>query len=213
MREEPAEAAVRQERAVRADRWEARCPGAEHGLRQGQSADGQRAEPAHRVGPPVLREAADRLRRQQAVSGDDHVQPDEQPDQLGRAERGLRGDRPQGGLDPRLPSSGQPQLGLGANDVAFFQPLYDQITANLCIDKARVFAAGESSGGDFSSILGCEHADKLRAVARAPRRTYPSTRSTPSTRKCTGQVTACRHPRKARLGGRDGQRPEDARLL
>jgi poly(3-hydroxybutyrate) depolymerase len=80
--------------------------------------------------------------------------------------------------------------GWGANDVSFFQPFYDQITGNLCIDKARVFAAGESSGGDFSSILGCEHADKLRAVGPCATKNVQQYPLNADTRKCTGQVTA-----------------------
>ncbi|WP_193790804.1 alpha/beta hydrolase family esterase [Sorangium cellulosum] len=80
--------------------------------------------------------------------------------------------------------------GWGANDVSFFQPFYDQITGNLCIDKARVFAAGESSGGDFSSILGCEHADKLRAIGPCATKNVQQYPLNASTRKCTGQVTA-----------------------
>ncbi|WP_437283514.1 hypothetical protein WME90_23940 [Sorangium sp. So ce375] len=80
--------------------------------------------------------------------------------------------------------------GWGAGDVSFFQPFYDQITDNLCIDKARVFAAGESSGGDFSSILGCEHADKLRAVGPCATKNVSQYPLNAGTRKCTGQVTA-----------------------
>jgi len=80
--------------------------------------------------------------------------------------------------------------GWGAGDVAFFVPLYDQITANFCVDKARVFAAGESSGGDFSSILGCEHADKLRAIAPCATKDVGGYPLNAATRKCTGQVTA-----------------------
>jgi len=80
--------------------------------------------------------------------------------------------------------------GWGSGDVAFFQPLYDTVTASFCVDKARVFAAGESSGGDFSSILGCEHADKIRGVgpcATKPVNGYPLNAGT---RDCTGQVTS-----------------------
>ena len=55
--------------------------------------------------------------------------------------------------------------GWGSSDVSFFMPPYTQITGAYCVDKAHVFAAGESSGEDFVSILGCEHADVLRAVA------------------------------------------------
>jgi polyhydroxybutyrate depolymerase len=81
--------------------------------------------------------------------------------------------------------------GWGANDVAFFQPFYDQITASYCIDKARIFASGESSGGDFASILGCEFGDKIRATA--PCSTKPVNGyalDVPTTRKCKGEVTA-----------------------
>jgi len=80
--------------------------------------------------------------------------------------------------------------GWGAGDVSFFMPLYDQITTNFCVDKARVFAAGESSGGDFSSILGCEHADKLRAIAPCATKDVGGYPLNATTRKCTGQVTA-----------------------
>lgn len=80
--------------------------------------------------------------------------------------------------------------GWGANDVSFFQPLYDAITNNFCVDKARAFAAGESSGGDFSSILGCEHADKLRAVAPCATKAVPQYPLNAAQRSCTGQVTA-----------------------
>jgi polyhydroxybutyrate depolymerase len=80
--------------------------------------------------------------------------------------------------------------GWGAGDVSFFQPLYDQITGAYCMDKARVFASGESSGGDFSSILGCEHADKLRAVGPCATKNVGQYPLTASTRKCTGQVAS-----------------------
>jgi poly(3-hydroxybutyrate) depolymerase len=80
--------------------------------------------------------------------------------------------------------------GWGAGDVSFFAPLYTSITNAFCVDRERVFAAGESSGGDFSSILGCEHADKLRAIgpcATKPVGPYPLDTSR---RQCTGQVAA-----------------------
>ena|GEM_PF-1151097 len=80
--------------------------------------------------------------------------------------------------------------GWGAGDVSFFEPLYDKITADYCIDKARVFAAGESSGGDFSSILGCEHADKLRAIAPCATKNVGQYPLNADTRQCTGQVAA-----------------------
>lgn len=79
--------------------------------------------------------------------------------------------------------------GWGASDVAFFRPLYDKIVADYCADKSRVFAAGESSGGDFSSILGCEHADVLRGVAPGATKTVSQYPLTVASRKCTGEVT------------------------
>ncbi|MFO7179531.1 MAG: hypothetical protein DIU78_012605 [Pseudomonadota bacterium] len=88
------------------------------------------------------------------------------------------------------PHPANPSSGWGANDVSFFQPLYDTITNNFCVDKARVFAAGESSGGDFSSILGCEHADKVRAVAPCATKPVQQYPLTVAQRSCTGQVTA-----------------------
>jgi polyhydroxybutyrate depolymerase len=80
--------------------------------------------------------------------------------------------------------------GWGANDVSFFRPLYDTIIGNFCVDKARVFAAGESSGGDFSSILGCEHADVLRAVGPCATKDVQGYPLDATRRECTGQVTS-----------------------
>jgi polyhydroxybutyrate depolymerase len=88
------------------------------------------------------------------------------------------------------PHPANSSAGWNGSDVSFFQPLYDNITNNFCVDKARVFATGESSGGDFSSILGCEHADKLRGVgpcATKPVSGYPLNAGQ---RDCTGTVTA-----------------------
>jgi poly(3-hydroxybutyrate) depolymerase len=80
--------------------------------------------------------------------------------------------------------------GWGAGDVSFFMPLYNQVIANYCVDKARMFAAGESSGGDFSSILGCEYANVLRAVGPCATKDVSGYPLNASTRKCTGQVTS-----------------------
>src|SRR5690606_17899825 len=88
------------------------------------------------------------------------------------------------------PGAGNNSAGWGAGDVSFFEPLYDQIIENFCVDQARMFAAGESSGGDFVSILGCEHADKLRAVAPCATKDVPAYPLNAATRNCTGQVTA-----------------------
>jgi polyhydroxybutyrate depolymerase len=88
------------------------------------------------------------------------------------------------------PASASNSSGWVASDVAFFAPLYDKVTGDYCIDKARAFATGESSGGDFSSILGCEHADKLRAVAPCSTKDVPQYPLNAATRKCTGEVAS-----------------------
>ncbi len=88
------------------------------------------------------------------------------------------------------PHPANSSAGWGSGDVSFFQPLYDTITASFCVDKARVFVAGESSGGDFSSILGCEHADKLRGAAPCATKPVGNYPLDATKRKCTGQVTA-----------------------
>lgn len=71
---------------------------------------------------------------------------------------------------------GSAGTGWRASDVAMFDPLYQQIAESYCVDRARVFAAGESSGGDYTSILGCEFGDKLTAIgpcATKPVAEYP----------------------------------------
>jgi poly(3-hydroxybutyrate) depolymerase len=35
----------------------------------------------------------------------------------------------------------------------------------LCVDEARIFATGHSSGGFFTNTLGCQRGDVLRAIA------------------------------------------------
>ncbi len=80
--------------------------------------------------------------------------------------------------------------GWGSGDVSFFQPLYDTVIADYCVDESRMFAAGESSGGDFSSILGCEFGDKLRSVAPCATKPVGGYPLNVSQRDCVGEVTA-----------------------
>jgi len=80
--------------------------------------------------------------------------------------------------------------GWGSSDVGFFRPFYDKITADYCIDKARVFAFGESSGGDFVSILGCEYADVIRGVGPGATKNVSDYPLDVSRRDCVGQVTS-----------------------
>lgn len=75
-------------------------------------------------------------------------------------------------------------------DIALFDPLHKQLTDNYCVDLARVFATGESSGGDYASVLGCEKADKVRAVGPTAAKPMSGVGLNPSTRTCTGKTTA-----------------------
>ncbi|MES1183938.1 MAG: hypothetical protein ABUL60_08985 [Myxococcales bacterium] len=75
------------------------------------------------------------------------------------------------------------------NETSFFKPLYDKITGDYCIDKNRVFAGGESSGGEFAGFVGCENGDLLRGVIpNAPKMT--SWKIDPTAHTCKGNPTA-----------------------
>jgi poly(3-hydroxybutyrate) depolymerase len=50
-------------------------------------------------------------------------------------------------------------------DVPFFDALLASLEATACVDQARVFATGHSSGGFFTNTLGCQRGDVLRAIA------------------------------------------------
>lgn len=52
-----------------------------------------------------------------------------------------------------------------AADRAFVVALLDRLERERCIDRRRVFATGMSNGGFFSSLLGCQLADRFAAVA------------------------------------------------
>lgn len=87
------------------------------------------------------------------------------------------------------PSAGSPN-GWSPDDIDSFSPLYDAIVNNFCVDTARVFAAGESSGGEFAGYVGCVYGDKMRGVAPgAPKQqggwNFDQRKST-----CTGNPTA-----------------------
>lgn len=89
------------------------------------------------------------------------------------------------------PHMQNPGSGWGSGDVPFFEPFYNEITATYCIDLERVFVGGESSGGDFVSILGCEHGDKLAATmpcATKPVNGYSL--NVPTSRQCKGNPIA-----------------------
>lgn len=55
--------------------------------------------------------------------------------------------------------------GSEANDLMFFDAMYDAIAQRYCVDLGRVFAYGFSMGGGMTNLLGCSRADKLRGTA------------------------------------------------
>jgi polyhydroxybutyrate depolymerase len=53
----------------------------------------------------------------------------------------------------------------GNADVDFVRALLDTLDQRLCVDDARVYAAGGSNGGAFVARLACDMSDRLAAVA------------------------------------------------
>ena len=52
-----------------------------------------------------------------------------------------------------------------ADDVGFTRAILDDVEADLCIDRTRVYATGMSNGGMFVSTLACALDDRIAAVA------------------------------------------------
>ncbi len=53
----------------------------------------------------------------------------------------------------------------GADDVAFIGALLDKLTSELCIDPARIYAAGISNGSAFAQRLHCALPERIAGVA------------------------------------------------
>jgi polyhydroxybutyrate depolymerase len=51
-----------------------------------------------------------------------------------------------------------------SDDVAFVRELIAKLSADLCVDTDRVFAAGYSAGGGMSRALACDLADRIAAI-------------------------------------------------
>jgi|GEM_PF-1151712 len=49
-------------------------------------------------------------------------------------------------------------------ELNFFDTVYEEVSADLCIDPENVFAMGFSGGGSYSGVLGCRR-DYIRAIA------------------------------------------------
>jgi polyhydroxybutyrate depolymerase len=51
------------------------------------------------------------------------------------------------------------------NDVAYVSDVIDQVSAQACVDPARIYATGFSGGARMSSLLGCGLGARLAAIA------------------------------------------------
>jgi polyhydroxybutyrate depolymerase len=60
-----------------------------------------------------------------------------------------------------------------ADDVAFTSAIISHLRSDLCIDLARIYAAGLSNGGGFVSLLSCKLPDQFAAYAVVAGATYP----------------------------------------
>ena len=72
-----------------------------------------------------------------------------------------------------------------SKDLPVFDALVQWSESNLCVDKARIFAIGFSSGSWMANILGCERADVIRGKANV---SGGITGALDPTRDCKGNV-------------------------
>jgi polyhydroxybutyrate depolymerase len=67
-----------------------------------------------------------------------------------------------------------------ADDAAYVGDVIDDVAAQLCIDRTRVYATGFSGGGRMSSLLGCVLNTKIAAIAPVSALRWPA--------PCTGRA-------------------------
>jgi polyhydroxybutyrate depolymerase len=53
----------------------------------------------------------------------------------------------------------------GSDDFRFVDALIEEVSATLCVDRARIFTTGFSNGGRMATLVGCHRGDVVRAVA------------------------------------------------
>ena len=81
---------------------------------------------------------------------------------------------PQGliGTDGESAWTGAP-YSAAADDVLFTSDLLDSLQRQLCVDPARIYAAGKSNGGGFTGVLACRLAGQIAAFAPVSGAFYP----------------------------------------
>jgi poly(3-hydroxybutyrate) depolymerase len=63
------------------------------------------------------------------------------------------------------PANSWGEQDVGADDVAFVRSVVAEVSAQLCVDKRQVFAAGYSNGGMLAHRLACEASDLVAGIA------------------------------------------------
>lgn len=63
----------------------------------------------------------------------------------------------------------------GADDVQFTTDLLNELESKYCVDTSRIYAAGISNGGGFTSLLACQLAGRIAAFASVSGAYYPQT--------------------------------------
>ncbi|WP_246271258.1 alpha/beta hydrolase family esterase [Amycolatopsis acididurans] len=81
---------------------------------------------------------------------------------------------PQGltGTDGKSAWTGAP-YSAPADDVLFTSDLLTSLQSRLCVDPARIYAAGKSNGGGFVGVLACRMAGRIAAFAPVSGAFYP----------------------------------------
>jgi polyhydroxybutyrate depolymerase len=59
------------------------------------------------------------------------------------------------------------------NDLLFVSQLLSHLQSQLCVDPARIYAAGFSNGGGFTAVLACRFSDRIAAFASVSGEYYP----------------------------------------
>lgn len=66
-----------------------------------------------------------------------------------------------------------------ADDVAFVGSMLDQISGQLCLERAHIYAVGVSNGGSLVSLLSCMMPDRIRAFGMVAGAYYPESNCEP----------------------------------
>ncbi len=77
--------------------------------------------------------------------------------------------------------------GSSADDVLLTSKIIDDVAAQVCVDVARVYAAGMSNGAQMSVRLGCSLSSRIAAIAPVGGVYYPPM-FTPSPESCPGTL-------------------------